>query len=340
VTEQAQLRAWLLGRAPRWQRLHDSFKRLQYRRHTSVDESIEVLEGYRALARDLATARQSLPGSGIAAALESVYASFHSLVHRPARNTRASLLRVLRVEIPGIVRSLRPQIGFVVALFVVSIGAGWWLINTFPTLIALIASEDMIDHVERGELWTSGLLNVAPSSLLSVRIFSNNIVVSSMAFCAGALYGLGTFYMVALNGLMLGGIFAFTHQHGLDGRLFSFIIAHGTVELSVICLAGAAGMALGEALIRPEHGNRREALERCAARMGRLLGLCAVFLVGCGFIEGFISPDPAYPLASRIVIGSLYWLLLLAALSGRLFGRSAPLPLDAAIPSEAGVAIE
>ena len=94
----------------------------------------------------------------------------------------------------------------------------------------------MINGVERGRLWTDGLLNVAPSSLLSVGILSNNIAVSLLAFCVGVLFGLGTFYIIAMNGLMLGGIFAFTHQHGLADELFRFVIAHGVVELSVICL--------------------------------------------------------------------------------------------------------
>jgi hypothetical protein len=45
--------------------------------------------------------------------------------------------------------------------------------------------------------------------------------------------------------------------------------------------------------------------------------LCAVLLVGCGFIEGFISPDPIFPLASRVVIGVGYFSVMLTLLSGR-----------------------
>ena len=53
------------------------------------------------------------------------------------------------------------------------------------------ASEDMIEHVEQGHLWTEGIINVVPSSMLSVRILANNIVVSVFAFCAGIFLGLG-----------------------------------------------------------------------------------------------------------------------------------------------------
>ena len=95
----------------------------------------------------------------------------------------------------------------------------------------------MIEEVENGRLWTDGLLNLVPPAVLSAQIFTNNILVAISACCIGALYGLGTFYMIGINGFMLGAAFAFTRQHGLDGRLFEFVVGHGIVELSVIVIA-------------------------------------------------------------------------------------------------------
>jgi len=140
------------------------------------------------------------------------------------------------------------------------------------------------------------------------------------AFALGVFFGLGTFYIIASNGLMLGAIFAFTAQHDMALRLFNFVIAHGLVEMSVICIAGAAGIGLGEALVRPRELTRREAFQAASARIGKLLVPCALLLLGCGFIEGYVSPDPTFPLASRVVIGVSYWLLMIALLRGDLLG--------------------
>jgi uncharacterized membrane protein SpoIIM required for sporulation len=72
----------------------------------------------------------------------------------------------------------------------------------------------------------------------------------------------------------------------MAGELLKFVLAHGLVELSVICIAGAAGMMLGEALIRPTHETRRESFPACGEQgRARLLLLCALLLVVCGFIE-------------------------------------------------------
>ena len=90
-----------------------------------------------------------------------------------------------------------------------------------------------------------------------------------------------------------------------------------------MCLSGAAGAAIGEALIRPGAGGRLESFRAAALRTTPALIACALLLVGAGLIEGFVSPDPRFPLSVRIVIGVGYWGLMVAFLSGRLFGRRA-----------------
>jgi uncharacterized membrane protein SpoIIM required for sporulation len=158
--------------------------------------------------------------------------------------------------------------------------------------------------------------------VLSVQILTNNIVVSLFAYCAGFLFGLGTFYIVGLNGVSIGAIFAFTRMHGLDDELFRFIVAHGCVELSVMVLSGAAGAAVGEALIRPTTARRAQSFQQAALRTSKVLAACIVLLIGCGFIEGYISPDPEYPMAVRIIVGVGYFLFMVSMLRGYVFGRS------------------
>jgi uncharacterized membrane protein SpoIIM required for sporulation len=123
-------------------------------------------------------------------------------------------------------------------------------------------------------------------------------------------------------------MFAFTHQHGLAGELLKFITAHGVVELSVICIAGAAGVMLGESLIRPRYATRRESFQIAAGKTSRVLLMCALLLIGCGFIEGYLSPDPDFPMINRVVVGFGYFMVMIGALTGRLFGRASAPPGD------------
>ena len=231
----------------------------------------------------------------------------------------AQLVELFVHEVPRVFRDMRATIWITVALFLGMGLLGWLLVAFNPELASLFASEKMIEMVQQGELWTDDLLNVVPSSVLSVHIMANNIMVSLFAFALGALYGLGTVYIIGLNGLMLGGIFAFTARYDMAGRLFNFVIAHGVVELSVICLAGAAGIQLGNALVHPGLKTRTTAFREAVGHAATLLPVVVLFLVGAGLIEAFISPDERYPLVIRSAVGMAYGVLLWSVLSGRIW---------------------
>ena len=311
------LKVALLQRSRQWEAAVARAERLS--RETAMDlaDAAQMPDDYRLLAHDLARVRRLMPDTRVRQYLEAAYARAHGTLYRGAWRPGHALLVLFRDEVPTVVRWLAPHILWATSIFILTILAGYWMVRTYPDLISLFASPDLITTVERGRLWTEGILNIVPSSVLSLQILTNNIVVSLFAYCAGFVFGLGTLYILGLNGLMLGAVFAFTAQHGLAGALFQFIVAHGCVELSVMCLSGAAGAAVGEALIRPTHGNRMESFRIAALRSGKLLVACAVLLVGSGLIEGYISPRPDFPLWARLSIGVSYWLLMVALLARR-----------------------
>jgi hypothetical protein len=51
-------------------------------------------------------------------------------------------------------------------------------------------------------------------------------------------------------------------------------------------------------------------------RCAKLEVVCIAFLVGAGLIEGYVSPNPAYPLGMRLFIGLAYFALFAAVLGG------------------------
>jgi uncharacterized membrane protein SpoIIM required for sporulation len=315
------LTASLMRRAALWRDADARARRLARGRSDDAADAARMADDYRLLAHDLARVRTLLPESRTREYLEAAYARAHATLHHGAWRAGSALLTLFRDELPRVVVTLAPYILWSTAIFVLTVAAGYALVHRYPELIALFASPDLIASVEHGRLWTQGLLNVVPSSVLSVQILANNIVVSLFAYCAGFFFGLGTLYILGLNGLMLGAVFAFVSRHALAGQLLAFILPHGCVELSVMCLSGAAGAAVGEALIRPGGASRIESFRVAAISSGKLLVACAVLLVGAGLIEGFVSPDPRFPLWSRILIGVGYWLVMLALLFGRLLPR-------------------
>ena len=287
----------------------------------TIDAGLAPLAEYRALAHDVAVARRTLPAAA-RAPLEALYGQLHTTIDSNTQRWIYALWSLFRDQVPTALTRMRAHLVWVVLWFLLCTLAGGWLVSSYPDLIALFASPDMIATVERGELWTDSLLNVTPPSILSIDLLTNNIVVALFAFVSGFLFGLGTLYLIGTNGLLIGALFAFTAQHGLEERLFQFIVAHGPVELSCICLAGAAGAYAGESLFRSNPGERALAFSTASQEGGKVLLAVCVLLLGCGFIEGYISPNLDIPLWPRLVIGAGYFLFMIAFLRGDLFGRS------------------
>lgn len=141
-----------------------------------------------------------------------------------------------------------------------------------------------------------------------------------MAFGSGVLAGLVTAWIMVFNGLMLGGLTGLTAHYGIGFELWNFVIGHGVVELSVIFMAGGAGLSLGWAIIYPGLHRRRDALTMAARKSIYLILGCVPLLVLAGTIEGFISPNEniPWPVKWSVGIGTgilLYSYLLLAGRS-------------------------
>lgn len=328
--DDASLVHWLERRLPHWQRLRGLLSTQHDRDRHTIAGVMEVVGEFRALGRDLALARSLIPSARLSRDLEDLFYRAHETVYRRPVRGAATLWELIRHDVPRSVARMRGCIQVTACLFVASALVGWLLIRLSPELITLFASTTMVERVQQGQLWTDDLLNVTPSSVLSFSIMANNITVTFTAFALGALYGLGTLYIMTVNGLMLGAVFAYTARYELDGELFRFIVAHGVVELSVICLAGAAGLRLGQALVEPGRRSRVHAFREAALEAARLLPVVALLLVGAGLIEGYVSPDQHYSLGARVIVGAGYGAFMWLLLSGRLWrlrrGRSVVSP--------------
>lgn len=312
--KQQTLENWLKRRITNWQELQSLFL-TRDKKTDDLNQARDIINGFRSLVNDLSLAQQVLPGSRLHHRLETLFLSGHQHIYQSPGNALLNLRDIYTTESPALMRSMSKIIIATITLFITSIACGWLLIAAFPDLITLFVSTEMIDRVQAGELWTDGLLNIIPSSVLSLQLMTNNITVSIFAFAMGAFYGLGTLYIIILNGLMLGGTFAFTARYNLDGELFKFIISHGVIELSVICISGAMGLKLGESLLRPGSKTRQQAFQQATTDAGKVLIVVVPFLIIAGLIEGYISPDPAYSLSFRlltgITTGIFFWLFII-----------------------------
>jgi uncharacterized membrane protein SpoIIM required for sporulation len=284
----------------------------------SPEEIISLGRLYRAATSDLALAQRDFPGHRVTVYLNQLVARGHAIVYRSEPLAVNRLVRFVAAGFPGAYREALPFIIVAALLFIIpafAAGVGtFWQPETAQWLLPA-GAQALIATIERQELWTHIPIRERPYA--SSFIMQNNIQVAFLAFGSGILGGIFTLWLMVYNGLLLGGITGLTAHHGIGFELWTFVIGHGVVELSVIFIAGGAGLRLGWAVIQPGLLRRRDALAIAARKAVYLVIGCVPLLVLAGLIEGFISPaeNIPWPVKWGIGLGSgvvLYGYLLLA----------------------------
>lgn len=264
---------------------------------------------YRQVAADLSVLRQDSTARTYAAHVNQLLARAHHIIYSGRKTNLPTLFRFLRDQYPAI---FQRQIGYVLASLAVT--AAWGLLGAVltsarPEFMRHFVGPEMIATMERHEMWTQSVVSVAP--MASSAIMTNNLTVSFVTFASGIVFGLGTFFYLAFNGLMLGVIGAACHQYGMSVALWSFVAPHGSLELPAIIIAGAAGFRLGHAMLFPGNLRWKESVARGGGEATQLVAGIIPMLVVAGSLEGFFSPSQAQIWLKFTVGGVLFSLLLL-----------------------------
>jgi uncharacterized membrane protein SpoIIM required for sporulation len=135
----------------------------------------------------------------------------------------------------------------------------------------------------------------------------NNITVAVYAFAFGILLGIGTLYIMLRNGIMLGSFQYFFFDKGLGWESVRTIWIHGTIEISVIIIAGCAGLVLANGMLFPGTYTRLESFKRGVVNGLKIMLSTVPFFIIAGFLEGFVTRHTEMPdwLAIFIILGSL-----------------------------------
>ena len=301
---------FVTARHPRWERLERLLAQARGRggHPLSASELEELGRLYRQTVSDLAIARRDFPGDRAARYLGQLAARAHPIIYRRQTAGWGTATEFFARGFPQAFREAGPYTAVAFALFALPLIAAFLASLTNPVAGRIILpSAPLADQIERGQSWMD--IDSLMRPLMASVIMANNIQVAFFAFTGGILLGLGTVYILVGNGLMLGATAGMAARYGLGGTLGSFVAAHGGIELTVIFIAGGAGLRLGRALLAPGLLPRRAALASAARQAVRLLFGCVPLLMVAGTLEGFVSPS-SLPSAAKMAIGAAATLLL------------------------------
>ncbi len=255
------------------------------------DNPDEIPSLYTDIIDDLSYARTFYPASQTLAYLNQLSGKAHQEIYKNKREKKGRIITFWKTELPEIMHQSRKQLLYAFLIFMAAALVGAFSEATDSSFVRLILSDSYVNmtlnNIENGDPMAVYKGQGEVLSFLSITI--NNIRVAFNAFVFGIFFSLGTVLILVKNGIMLGSFQYFFYEHGVLVESLLSVWLHGTIEISVIIIAGCAGIIMGNSILFPGTYSRLYAFQQGAKKgLKIVIGTVPLFIIA-GFIEGFIT---------------------------------------------------
>jgi uncharacterized membrane protein SpoIIM required for sporulation len=272
-----------------------------------------MADQFTELVNDLGYSKTFYPQSKVTEYLNGLASRIYLGIYRNKKEESSRIIRFWKTELPLVIRKYHRQILYSFIIFIL-----------FALIAAFSASHD--ERFVRGvlgdryvEMTEDNIAKADPFGVyksgdrlsMFMHIAVNNLEVSFMVFVAGIFISIGTVWMLFQNAVMVGAFQYYFFARGLGLKSVLVIWIHGTLEISSVIIAGAAGLILGNSLLFPGTNKRIDSLKQGAKDgLKCMIGLVPIF-VTAAFLEGFVTRYSSMPvwLSTLILISSLSFIL-------------------------------
>ena len=278
--------------------------------HHSADE---LADRFITITDDLAYAKTFYPKSKTMAYLNGLAARLHQSIYRNKHEKGGRFITFWKYELPLLFKQHERQLLYAFLFFIVFCLMGALSAKYDDTFVRLIMGDGYVNmtnqNIENGDPF--GVYKKMDPFEMFFHIAINNIWVSFVAFALGIVFSVGTIYILIRNGIMLGSFQYYFFSKGLGWDSVLVIWIHGTLEISAIVIAGAAGLVLGNSILFPKTYSRMASFRRGAKEgLKIVIGLVPIFIVAA-FLEGYVTRHTSMPLwtSCSILAGSLAFII-------------------------------
>jgi uncharacterized membrane protein SpoIIM required for sporulation len=273
----------------------DKWKQYQYEPTTDPDE---MAGRFTDLVNDLGYAKTFYPQSKVTLYLNGLASRIYLGIYRNRKEEVSRIGRFWKTELPLVVRKYHREIAYSFLIFLLFALIAAFSAAHDETFVRKVLGDGYVDMTEeniaRGDPF--GVYKSGDQLGMFFRIAVNNIEVSFMVFVLGFALSIGTVWQLFMNGVMVGSFQYYFFAKGLGWQSILVIWIHGTLEISSIIIAGAAGFVLGNSILFPGTHRRIESLKRGGKDgLKMMIGLIPIFATAA-FLEGFVTRYSKMPL--------------------------------------------
>ena len=282
------------------------------RNNVSMDPD-ELSTLYVEVTDHLSYAQTFYPNSNTLKYLNGLSALAHQKIYRTKRESRKRFITFYTEEFPLFFSKYHKQLLFSFIIFLLFSIVGAYSAASDGNFVRLIMGDGYVNmtlaNIEKGDPMAVYKEMGALNMFLGITI--NNIRVALMAFTFGVMLSVGTVFILMRNAIMLGSFQYFFYEKGFLWESARTIWIHGTIEISVIIIAGCAGIVLGNSILFPGTYTRLQSFVRGAKDGLKIMLSTVPFFIIAGFLEGFITRHTEMPdwLAIIIILSSLFLII-------------------------------
>jgi len=265
---------------------------------------------------DLSYSRTYYSKRSVRVYLNGIAQQVYQAIYKNKKKEKNVFARFWREELPAAMWYCRKQLLFSFLLFIAGISIGMLSSVYYPEFARIILGDGYIEmtkaNIESGD--PMAVYKGDEPIGMFLQIGWNNILISFGTFVLGITFGIGTVYIILFNSIMVGAFLYFFIERDLFKESFLAIMLHGTLELSMIVVAGCAGFVLARGLIFPGTYSRGQALMQSARNGIKIMIGVTVLLVYAAIIESFATRYTEMPdvirggiiLLSAVIVGGYF----------------------------------
>lgn len=266
------------------------------RNNVQIDPN-ELSSLYLEVTDHLSYSQTFYPGSNTLAYLNGLSVLAHQKIYKTKRESRKRFITFYTHEFPLFFSKYHKQLLFVFLTFLLFSIVGAYSAATDSNFVRLILGDNYVN------MTLENIENKDPMAVykqmgeldMFLGITIHNIRVALMAFAFGMFLSIGSIYIIMRNAIMIGSFQYFFYEQGLFWESARTIWIHGTFEISVIIIAGCAGLVLGNSMLFPGTYTRLQSFMRGALDGLKILLSTIPFFIVAGFLEGFVTRHTEMP---------------------------------------------
>jgi uncharacterized membrane protein SpoIIM required for sporulation len=275
---------------------------------TIVDPDL-LSDIYIEITDHLSFAKTFYTGSNTERYLNQLASKAHYFIYKTKKEPKNRLISFFKTEFPLMFYQHHRELLIAFLTFALFVAVGAFSAANEGDFVRAFLGDGYVnmtlENIEKGDPMAVYKQQGEFNMFLGITL--NNIKVGLMAFGYGIMFGIGSLFIMMQNGIMLGSFQYFFFEKGMLWESARTIWIHGTIEISVIIIAGCAGLVLGNGLLFSGTLPRLDSFLRGVKNGLKIVISTIPFFIIAGFLEGFVTRHTEMPdwLAIFIITSSL-----------------------------------